>query len=86
MNITREPLAIRAAILAVLAGVTNVIVVRVWDLTPEEIAQINTAVAGLATLLMVLWVRPSVTPVNDPHIEGEGEYAPPELDENGEVL
>ena len=81
----REPLAIKAAVLAAVAGVLNVIVLFGLDLSVEQITGINTAVGALATLVMVLWVRPSVTPVNDPKLEGEGPYGPPELDENGEV-
>lgn len=68
MNAAREPLAIRAAIV----GVVNLLIV--FGVVHFTNAQVDALVIGLDAVLSlaatVLWVRPAVTPVNDPHVPG----------------
>ena len=78
---TREPLAVKAAVLAAVAAVINAAVLFGLDLSAEQVTAVNTAVAAVATVVMVVWVRPDVTPVADPRIEGLGAYAPPVEDD-----
>lgn len=63
---TREPLLIKAAVLAAVAAVINAAVLFGLDLSAEQVTAINTGVAAIATVVMVVWVRPDVTPVDDP--------------------
>ncbi len=69
----REPLAITTAVVAAVGGLINVAVLFGWNLTPEQVTAINTAVGLVAALVVVLVVRPKVTPVADPQLnEGAG--------------
>ena len=69
----REPLAITTAVVAAVGGLINVAVLFGWNLTPEQVTAINTAVGLVAALVVVLVVRPKVTPVTDPQLnEGAG--------------
>lgn len=62
----REPLAVRAAIVAAIAGLVNVAVLFGWDLTVEQISALNTAVGLIGTAVVVVWSRGAVTPLSDP--------------------
>lgn len=73
----REPLAIRAAIVAAIVAGIQVAVAFGWDLTVDQVAALNTAVGLAASAVIVVWTRGAVTPVDDPRIEGVGEYTPP---------
>lgn len=68
MNAAREPLAIRALIVAVV----NVLVVfGIVRFTDAQVDAIVIALDSIISLLVtVLWVRPAVTPVADPSIPG----------------
>ena len=68
MNAAREPLAIRALIVAVV----NVLVVfGIVRFTEAQVDAIVIALDSIISLLVtVLWVRPAVTPVADPSIPG----------------
>lgn len=69
---TREPLAIVTAVTAAVAALINVAVLFGWDLTADQVTAINTAVGMVAALIVVLVVRPKVTPVDDPRLpEGD---------------
>ena len=70
----REPLAITTAVVAAVGGLINVAVLFGWNLTPEQVTAINTAVGLVAALVVVLVVRPKVTPVTDPQLN-EGALA-----------
>jgi hypothetical protein len=69
---TREPLVIRAAIVAALTALLHVLVVL--GVTPIE-PEAETAVAGfidlLGTAVLVVWVRGKVTPVDDPRLPAD---------------
>jgi len=68
VNAAREPLAVRALIVAV---VNALVVFGVLHLTDAQTDAIIVAADSILTLLVtVLWVRPAVTPVNDPSIPG----------------
>ena len=69
--VEREPLALRASIVAAVAACLNLAVLFGWDLTVEQVGAINTAVGLVATAVVVAWVRPSVTPVADPCLPEE---------------
>ena len=77
----REPLALRAAIVAALAACINLAVAFGWNLTVDQVGALNAAVGLVATAVVVVWSRGTVTPVADPRIEGLGAYAPPDLDD-----
>lgn len=68
MSAAREPLAIRALIVAVV----NVLVVfGIVRFTDAQVDAIVIALDSIISLLVtVLWVRPAVTPVADPSIPG----------------
>ena len=63
---SREPLAVRAAIVAAVAGLINVAVLFGWDLSVEQVGAINTAVGLVGTAVVVVWSRGAVTPLSDP--------------------
>ena len=73
----REPLAIRAAAIWAIQSIILTVVAFGWNLTGEQIAASFTAVSAVSALAVVVWTRGKVTPVDDPRIEGMGEYAPP---------
>jgi hypothetical protein len=62
----REPLAIRAAVVAALAALVNLAVAFGWDLTVDQVAALNTAVGLVASAVIVVWSRGAVTPLSDP--------------------
>jgi hypothetical protein len=64
--VNREPLAIRAAIVAAVAALINVAVAFGWDATTEQLGAVNAAVGVVSALVVVLWTRGAVTPVDDP--------------------
>jgi hypothetical protein len=72
MKITREPLAIRAAIVAAVTGILHVLVVT-GVLPIDESAE--TAIAGAVdlagTAVLVVWTRGTVTPVKAPQLTPE---------------
>ena len=63
---TREPLAIRAAIVAAVAALIDVAVAFGLDLSVDQVAALNAAVGLFATAVVVVWSRGAVTPVADP--------------------
>lgn len=63
---TREPLAIRAAVVAAIAALINVAVAFGWNLSVDQVGALNAAVGLVATAGVVVWSRGAVTPVADP--------------------
>ena len=63
---TREPLAIRAAIVAAVAAIINVAVAFGLDLTVDQVGALNAAVGLIGTAVVVVWSRGVITPVDDP--------------------
>lgn len=63
---SREPLAIRAAIVAAVSGAINVLVLFGVDLSVEQVTGLNTLVGLVGTMVVVVWSRGAVTPVADP--------------------
>jgi len=63
---SREPLAIRAAVVAAVAALINVAVAFGWNASVEQLAAVNGAVGVVSALVVVLWSRGKITPVDDP--------------------
>lgn len=64
---TREPLVIRAAIVAAVTGVIHALVVLgLLPIVSEQEAAIAGAIDLLGTVVLVIWTRGAVTPVADP--------------------
>lgn len=64
---TREPLMVRGAIVAAVVAVLHLLVMlNVVSLTPEQEEQASLVVGLLATVVVVVWSRGTVTPVDDP--------------------
>lgn len=63
----REPLAIRAAIVAAVTAVVHVAVVMGWlGITEAQETTIAGAVDMIGTVVLVVWSRGAVTPTADP--------------------
>ena len=74
----REPLVISGSAVALAQGLlTAVVLMGWWNLTAEQAAAWMGVIALGGTFLVVVLTRGKVTPINDPRIEGMGEYAPP---------
>lgn len=65
---SREPLAIRAAVVAAVIVLIDVAVSFGWNLTMEQYASLTTAVGLIGTAVIVVWSRGKVTPVADPNL------------------
>lgn len=64
---TREPLVIRAAVVAAITGLLHMLVVLgVLPLDVDMEAAVAGAVDLLGTAVLVVWTRGAVTPVKDP--------------------
>ena len=63
---SREPLAIRGALVALVAAILNLIVAFGVSLSAEQVGAINAVVGLAATAVVVVWSRGAVTPVDDP--------------------
>ena len=74
----REPLVISGSAVALAQGLlTAVVLMGWWNLTAEQTAAWMGVIALGGTFLVVVLTRGKVTPVDDPRIEGMGDYAPP---------
>lgn len=66
---TREPLAIRAAIVAAVTALVHVAaLVGLIHLDPATEAGIGAAIDVVGTAVLVVWTRGKVTPVADPRL------------------
>ena len=72
----REPLAVRAAIVAAVAGALNVLVLFGANLTAEQVTGLNTLVGLIGTVVVVVWTRGAVTPVDDPRDDNGQQLVP----------
>lgn len=69
---SREPLAIAGAVVALVQGVlTAVVLMGWWDLTAEQTAAWMGVIALAGTAVVVVWTRGKVTPVADPRLDGD---------------
>lgn len=75
---TREPLAISAAVVAAVGGIINLVVAFGVKLSDDQVGAINTAVTLVSALLIVLLVRPKVTPTADPQDDAGQPLTPEE--------
>lgn len=67
MDATREPLAIRAAVVAAVTAVLHLLVISgVLPLTAEVEGQAALVIDLAGTAALVLWTRGKVTPVDEP--------------------
>ena len=62
---TNEPLAIRGAIVALIAAVINLAVAFGASLTADQVGAINTVVGLAATAIVVVWSRGKVSPTDE---------------------
>lgn len=62
----REPLAIRAAVVAAVSSIVSLLVAFGVGWTPDQTAAIMAAVNALSIAIVVVWSRGTVTPVADP--------------------
>ncbi|QOP65083.1 hypothetical protein PQE12_gp23 [Arthrobacter phage Adumb2043] len=70
--LTREPLAIRGAIVAAVTALIHVLIVLgVLPIAPDAEHAIAGAVDLIGTAVLVVWTRGKVTPVADPVIPAE---------------
>lgn len=80
MNVEREPLAIRAAIVAAVTALVHLTVIAGWwAISPEVEAQVALAIDLLGTAVLVVWTRGHVTPTADPRDE-QGRPLTPDVD------
>jgi hypothetical protein len=77
MTITREPLAVRGAVVAAIVAAVHLAVAFGWSLTGPQEAALLAFVDVASIAAVVVWTRGRVTPVADPRLEGLGEFAPP---------
>ena len=70
---SREPLAIRASIVAVAAVLIQLAVAFGVTLTVDQVAAISAAVNVISAAVIVIWTRGAVTPVDDPRLDTEWE-------------
>lgn len=71
MNAEREPLVIRAAVVAAVTAVLHVLVILgALPIDPEAEAAIAGAVDLVGLAIVVAWSRGKVTPIADPVIPG----------------
>ena len=83
---TREPLIVRGAIVAAIVAVLHLLVMlNVVSLTPEQEEQASLVVGLLATVVVVVWSRGTVTPVDDPR-GADGEPLQPATPDDDTVL
>lgn len=67
--LTREPLAIRGAIVAAVTAILHaLIVLGVLPVAPDAEHAIAGAIDLLGTAVLVVWTRGKVTPVEDPNL------------------
>jgi len=65
----REPLAVRAAVVAAItAAIHALVVLGVLDLSPEAETAVGVAIDLAGTAALVVWTRGAVTPVADPRL------------------
>jgi len=63
---TREPLIVRASVVAFCQALfTTVVLMNWWKLTPEQVAGWMGVIALGGTMVVVVWSRGKVTPVDD---------------------
>lgn len=77
---TREPLAIRAAVVAAVTAVVHLSVIAGWWAISADVeGQVALVVDLLGTAALVVWTRGKVTPVADPRDE-QGRLLTPDVD------
>lgn len=68
----REPLIIRASVVAFCQALfTTVVLMNWWKLTPEQVAGWMGVIALGGTMVVVVWSRGKVTPVDDPMLDDD---------------
>ena len=72
----REPLAVRAAIVAAITAVINVAVAFGANLSVDQVASLNAFIGLAATAVVVVWTRGAVTPLNDPRDDNGQQLVP----------
>ena len=67
---TREPTIVRTTVVAFVVAGLNVAVAFGVPISQEQMTVINSFLIAGGALMTILWVRPAVTPVDDPNLPG----------------
>ena len=80
MDARREPLAVRAAVVAVVTAIVHLTVIAGWwQINADVEGQVALVIDLAGTAALVLWTRGKVTPVDDPRDE-QGRPLTPDFD------
>ena len=67
MDASREPLAVRAAVVAVITAIVHLTVIAGWwQISADVEGQVALVIDLAGTAALVLWTRGKVTPVDEP--------------------
>lgn len=67
MDASREPLAVRAAVVAVVTAIVHLTVIAGWwQISADVEGQVALVIDLLGTAVLVVWTRGHVTPAVDP--------------------
>lgn len=72
---TREPLVIRAAVVAAIDALIHLAIAFGLVLTGPQMAAVALAVNAVSIAVVVVWTRGKVTPVDDPDLATSETYA-----------
>ena len=71
----REPLVVRAAIVAAIDALIHLAIAFGLILTGPQLAAVTLAVNTVSIAVVVVWTRGKVTPVDDPDLASSEAYA-----------
>lgn len=72
----REPLVIRGAIVAAVVALLQVGIAFGAPITVDQFAALSVAINMLATAVVVIWSRGTITPVSDPRDDAGNPLVP----------
>lgn len=80
MNAAREPLVVRAAVVAAVTALLHLVTIAGWlPISPDVEGQAALVIDLVGTAVLVVWTRGAVTPVDDPR-DGQGRALTPDVD------
>ena len=80
MDAKREPLAVRAAVVAVVTAIVHLTVIAGWwQISADVEGQVALVIDLAGTAVLVVWTRGAVTPVDDPR-DSQGRPLTPDVD------
>ena len=84
MNAAREPLAVRAAVVAAVTALLHLVTIAGWlPISPDVEGQAALVLDLVGTAVLVVWTRGHVTPVDDPR-DADGRPLTPDTDSTPE--